>query len=46
MALFGQPETWAKKAILNVATSGKFSADRTVVGYPETIWNVRPCPVG
>ena len=44
-ALFSRPEEWARKAILNVASSGKFSADRTIAGYAETIWKVRPCPV-
>jgi starch phosphorylase len=44
-ALFRRPEEWARKAILNVAASGKFSADRTIAGYAEAIWKVRPCPV-
>ena len=44
-ALFGRPEEWAKKAIVNMASSGKFSADRTIAGYAEAIWKVRPCPV-
>jgi glycogen phosphorylase len=36
---------WARKAILNVAASGKFSSDRTIKEYASEIWNVRPCPV-
>jgi starch phosphorylase len=43
--LYLQPDTWARKAILNIASSGKFSSDRTIAGYAEAIWKVRSCPV-
>jgi starch phosphorylase len=43
--LYSQPDTWAKKAILNVAASGKFSSDRTISEYAAQIWNAVPCPV-
>ena len=33
---------WAKKAILNVARTGKFSSDRTISEYAREIWNLRP----
>jgi starch phosphorylase len=36
---------WARKAILNIAGSGKFSSDRTIAEYAKDIWNVKPCPV-
>jgi len=36
---------WSRKAILNVAGSGKFSSDRTIAEYAADIWNVKPCPV-
>jgi starch phosphorylase len=36
---------WARRAILNVAASGKFSSDRTIAEYAAEIWNVEPCPV-
>jgi glycogen phosphorylase len=39
------PDTWARKAILNIAGSGKFSSDRTIAEYAADIWNVEPCPV-
>lgn len=44
-ALYANPEEWARKAILNVAHSGKFSSDRTISEYAAEIWNVEPCPV-
>jgi starch phosphorylase len=37
--------TWSRKAILNVAGSGKFSSDRTIAEYAADIWKVEPCPV-
>jgi starch phosphorylase len=43
--LYNDPDAWARKAILNVASSGKFSADRTIAEYAAEIWNVKPCPV-
>ncbi len=44
-ALYGDPDAWTQKAILNVAGSGKFSSDRTIAEYAADIWNVQPCPV-
>jgi starch phosphorylase len=44
-ALYAQPGEWAHKAILNVASSGKFSSDRTIAEYTSEIWKVEPCPV-
>ena len=43
--LYADPDEWARKAILNVAGSGKFSSDRTIAEYATEIWNVQPCPV-
>ncbi len=43
--LYAQPDEWTRKAILNVASSGKFSSDRTIAQYATEIWNVKPCPV-
>ncbi len=31
---------WAKKAILNVACSGKFASDRTIQEYVDEIWHL------
>jgi len=44
-ALYVDPAAWARKAILNVAGSGKFSSDRTIAEYASDIWHVKPCPV-
>src|SRR5215467_13079304 len=41
--LYSEPNAWARKAILNVAGSGKFSSDRTIAEYAADIWNVEPC---
>ncbi len=37
--LYRKPMQWAKQAILNVAGMGKFSSDRTIRQYAETIWH-------
>ena len=39
------PGAWAQKAILNVASSGKFSSDRTIAEYATEIWKAEPCPI-
>jgi len=43
--LYSSSDAWAKKAILNVARSGKFSSDRTIAEYARDIWTAEPCPV-
>ena len=43
--LYSNPAEWARKAILNVASSGKFSSDRTIHEYASEIWKVEPCPI-
>jgi glycogen phosphorylase len=43
--LYAHSEEWARKAILNVAGSGKFSSDRSIAEYATHIWEVKPCPV-
>ncbi len=39
---FQDQQKWAKKSILNVAYSGKFSSDRTIRQYNEEIWKTTP----
>ena len=43
--LYRDPADWTRKAVLNVASSGKFSSDRTIKEYAADIWKVKPCPV-
>jgi len=43
--LYANPDEWALKAILNVASSGKFSSDRTIHEYATEIWKTEPCPI-
>ena len=39
-AEYKKTSEWAKKAILNVAASGKFSSDRTIKEYVDDIWHL------
>ncbi|WP_447965322.1 glycogen/starch/alpha-glucan phosphorylase [Nitrospira sp. Ecomares 2.1] len=43
--LYADSDGWTRKAIMNIASSGKFSSDRTIAEYAADIWNVKPCPV-
>jgi len=43
--LYADPAGWSSTAILNVASSGKFSSDRTIAEYAADIWNAKACPV-
>jgi starch phosphorylase len=43
--VYTNADAWARKAIINVACSGKFSSDRTISEYAAEIWNALPCPV-
>ena len=38
---YGEPAGWWRKAILNVARTGKFSSDRTIREYADEIWGLR-----
>jgi starch phosphorylase len=43
--LYAKPEDWTRKAINNVASSGRFSSDRTIAEYATEIWGATPCAV-
>ncbi len=44
-SVYADPQAWACKALLNVASSGKFSSDRSIAEYAADIWDVKACPV-
>jgi starch phosphorylase len=43
--LYADQPAWTRKAILNIAASGRFSSDRTIAEYAGEIWKVQPCQV-
>src|SRR5271168_775338 len=42
--LYRTPDNWAKKSLLNIAGSGKFSSDRAISEYAAQLWHAQPCP--
>ncbi|KAM8921653.1 glycogen phosphorylase, liver form [Pelodytes ibericus] len=40
--LYKTPKLWTKMVIRNIASSGKFSSDRTIKEYAQDIWGVEP----
>ena len=44
-AVYGDADAWTRKAIINVACSGRFSSDRTIAEYAAEIWDAKPSPV-
>ena len=43
--LYADTHEWSRKAVLNVASSGKFSSDRTIAEYAREVWGAEPCPI-
>lgn len=39
-------KAWARSAVINIANSGKFSSDRTIMEYANEIWNLKPVKIG
>jgi starch phosphorylase len=44
-ALYRDADDWTRKAVTNVACSGRFSSDRTIAEYAAEIWDAKPSPV-
>ncbi len=36
-----EPRNWNRMALMNIASSGKFSSDRTIRQYASEIWNIK-----
>jgi starch phosphorylase len=45
LELYADPQEWGRRAVLNIAGSGRFSSDRTIAEYASEIWRATPCPV-
>lgn len=41
-AVFRDEEEWSRRAILNIASTGRFSSDRTIGDYAEKVWGIQP----
>jgi starch phosphorylase len=42
---YADQRAWSGKSIMNVACSGKFSSDRTIMEYATEIWHTPPHPL-
>ena len=45
-AAYQDRERWTRMSIINTASSGKFSTDRTISDYNEEIWHLKAMPIG
>ena len=43
--MYADKARWAKAAIINSASMGKFSSDRSIKDYVENIWNLKDCKI-
>jgi starch phosphorylase len=45
LGLYADPEAWSRRVIANLASSGRFSSDRTIAEYAREIWDLKPCAI-
>lgn len=43
-ARYQDKKAWARSAIINTATMGKFNSDRSIEDYVQRIWHLQPYP--
>lgn len=41
-AMYADEKSWYQKCLLNIASSGSFSSDRTIAEYNRDIWHMEP----
>jgi starch phosphorylase len=39
--VYRDTQEWVRRAVLNVAGMGRFSSDRTIREYADTVWHVK-----
>ena len=44
--LYRNQDQWTRKAVINTASMGWFSSDRTIAEYAKEIWNAEPVSAG
>ncbi len=44
-AMYKDKKGWAKSAIINSVTMGKFNSDRSIQDYVDQVWKLEPCEV-
>jgi starch phosphorylase len=44
-AAYTDPDRWTRRAVRNIAGAGRFSSDRTILGYARDIWHLDRVPV-
>lgn len=43
--VYQDQKKWARMALMNIASSGKFSSDRTIEEYVKDIWHLKKTPI-
>lgn len=43
--VYQDQKKWARMALMNIASSGKFSSDRTIEEYVKDIWHLKRTPI-